>query len=704
MKTAYKWVLGILAFLLLGLFLTCLTIYLFFTSAKGRTILANRGFFYPPSSKRTQKQESVFFFNFETKSDDNLQWGAYCTRLLYYKIKFAPDEILYLPSLDQLFMDLDRNRIANTRTFPLPYSAESFLAKAYGIEHILHGTVSKQGDQIRFDGVLYKENTDTPVATIQETGSIQDPAEFIKKIGLSIFRVLNVPLTQQEQKVLQEPIVSNPQAFFTALNAFSQPDEQSQKSVGLYKQAIALDTNFIYAYDAAFSRLSFLNSSESGIFLQNALRLHPKNPFLRLENEKKPKDLNYMQILMDYPDNQDALYGLAGYFYNYQEELQVMKYMSKKYPNCWYVPNDIGYIYLNYAIRIRGNRPFSQLNTQTQKNYTWLVEEANENLQKAQELFPNNPIVLSNLMGIGIETNQSEETILNYFTRATAINPHIKQDWYTLATLYRPEHLDQPEKLYNVYSHALKENPYDLDIAKDMMYRINWYAIQHRNPKMVTVYRKDTTTLALADAVLYPYVIANPQDDYTRYMAAEGFYYVMDSVHSWKYYEEIKSEPPPSANVTHEYYLHKGQIASLMNQPDTALHYLDLCFQNNPCEICGPNACIIKAGILLERKNMDEGFGMLEKAIQWNPKKIRSYWAYAYYSAEYKIHLDQGFRYIQKAIEMEPDNANYWATLANIYYLQKNKIKAQEAITKALQLDSSQSWIQAIKKKISKMS
>lgn len=707
MKTAHKWVLGILSFLLLGLLFVSVMIYAFFTSATGRTMLADMGIFKPPHSKRIGKQESIFFINFETKSDDNLQWGAYCSRLLYDKIRFTPDEILYLPSLEQTLRDMDRYRVINVRNSPLPHEGELFLARAYGVEHVLHGTVYKQGEQIRFEGILYKVDTDSPLAAIQESGSINDPAAFIKKLGFSTFHVLNVSLSQEQQKVLKEPICNSPQAFLFGLQAFSQPDEQSPKAVELYKQAYTTDTNFIFAYIGAASRAGGMNEAAATQIMWEALGIHPKEPNLRLFSFEENVSADYMKFLMDYPDNQEALWEMADHYYereDYESALPILKYAEKIYPNNWFIQNDLGYVSFKIAMQLHGNNSQGALSPQAQSRYTQLTNQANAAFAKAVELSPNNPIVLCNLMNWGIELNQPEQTILDYFTRATTVNPHIKADWDTLAILYRPEHLNQPEKLHNLYAHCLKENPRYLDVAEDMMYRINYYAIQNRNRKMVSDYQKDTAILQLADAVLYDHVTANPQDDYTRYMAAEGFYYVMDSVHSWKYYEQIKVEPPPTAHVAHEYFLHKGQIACLMNQQDTALHYLELCFQNSPCDICGPNACIIKAGILLDRKNMDEGFALLEKAIQWNPKKVRSYWSYAYYAAEYKTHLDQGFRYAQKAVEMEPDNANYWATLANIYYLQKDKVKAQEAIKKALQLDSSQSWIQDIKKKISKMS
>src|SRR5437870_5824496 len=115
MRTAHKWVLGIGSFLLIVFITAWIIIYTFLTSANGRTLLANMGYFNPPHSTRTQKQESLFFMNFETKSDDNLPWGAYFSRLLYYKIRFAPDEILYLPSLDQIGWDMWRYRVINVR-------------------------------------------------------------------------------------------------------------------------------------------------------------------------------------------------------------------------------------------------------------------------------------------------------------------------------------------------------------------------------------------------------------------------------------------------------------------------------------------------------------------------------------------------------------------------------------------------------------
>ena len=61
-------------------------------------------------------------------------------------------------------------------------------------------------------------------------------------------------------------------------------------------------------------------------------------------------------------------------------------------------------------------------------------------------------------------------------------------------------------------------------------------------------------------------------------------------------------------------------------------------------------------------------------------------------------------RYAQKALDLEPDSEYSWGALANLYYAQKDKAKANESITKALQIDPSNPWLLEVKKKISKMS
>jgi eukaryotic-like serine/threonine-protein kinase len=169
-------------------------------------------------------------------------------------------------------------------------------AKALGVESVLEGTYQRSSDVIRVTVQLIDGRTGTTKWSQRYDLHSADILTFEDQIATKVVDGLQVQLSPEEQKAIEQPPTTNVEAYNNYLQARFQlseyfvhsRQEDIEKGIQLLQHAISLDKNFVDAY----ALLSHLYAMEGANFLadatgnvkrgeiaaQDALRINPQSP------------------------------------------------------------------------------------------------------------------------------------------------------------------------------------------------------------------------------------------------------------------------------------------------------------------------------------------------------------------------------------------------------------------------------------------
>ena len=87
------------------------------------------------------------------------------------------------------------------------------LGRQLGVRYLLEGTVRKSGDQVRVNVHLIDSTTGFQVWADDFTGQMKDVFSLQEQTALKIAQALNLNLSPQETKAIQQRYTQNPQAY-----------------------------------------------------------------------------------------------------------------------------------------------------------------------------------------------------------------------------------------------------------------------------------------------------------------------------------------------------------------------------------------------------------------------------------------------------------------------------------------------------------
>jgi serine/threonine protein kinase len=122
------------------------------------------------------------------------------------------------------------------------------LGRQLGVRYLLEGTVRKSGNQVRINVHLIDSTTGYQVWADDFTGEMKDVFSLQEQTALKIAEALNLHLSPQEQKAIQQRYTQNPQAYEAflvgrALLEVETPEkfEAARKN---FEQALKFDPNY----------------------------------------------------------------------------------------------------------------------------------------------------------------------------------------------------------------------------------------------------------------------------------------------------------------------------------------------------------------------------------------------------------------------------------------------------------------------------
>ena len=128
------------------------------------------------------------------------------------------------------------------------------VAKDLGVRYVLEGSVRREGDTVRINAQLVDALGGQHLWADRYDGSIQDVFALQDKVIGQIVDALAVKLTHDEQTRIEFVGTRNPQAYDAVLQGWAHyrlgREEETNKAIGLFEQAIAFDPKYGRAHAA----------------------------------------------------------------------------------------------------------------------------------------------------------------------------------------------------------------------------------------------------------------------------------------------------------------------------------------------------------------------------------------------------------------------------------------------------------------------
>ena len=122
------------------------------------------------------------------------------------------------------------------------------LGRQLGVRYLLEGTVRKSGDQVRINVHLIDSTTGFQVWADDFTGQMKDVFSLQEQTALKIAQALNLNLSPQETKAIQQRYTQNPQAYEAYLAGKGllevETPERFEAARTNFEQALKFDPNY----------------------------------------------------------------------------------------------------------------------------------------------------------------------------------------------------------------------------------------------------------------------------------------------------------------------------------------------------------------------------------------------------------------------------------------------------------------------------
>jgi len=185
---------------------------------------------------------------------------------------------------DELITDLGKisalRVISRTSVMPYKRVRKSLpqIARELSVDAVVEGTVLRSGEQVRITAQLIQASTDKHLWAESYEGDLRDTLALQKKVARAIAEQIRIKLTPQEQAVLKNVKVVNPEAYEAYLKGRyfwnKRTADGLKKAIDYFNQAIEKDPNYAQAYTGLADSYALLGDWEYGV-------LAPKEAFPR---------------------------------------------------------------------------------------------------------------------------------------------------------------------------------------------------------------------------------------------------------------------------------------------------------------------------------------------------------------------------------------------------------------------------------------
>jgi TolB-like protein/DNA-binding winged helix-turn-helix (wHTH) protein/Tfp pilus assembly protein PilF len=176
---------------------------------------------------------------------------------------------------DELITDLGQISALRviSRTSVMPYKrvhkSLPQIAHELSVDAVVEGTVLRSGEQVRITAQLIQAPADKHLWAESYEGDLRDTLALQKKVARAIAEQIRINLTPQEQTVLKNVKVVNPEAYEAYLKGRyfwnKRTADGLKKAIDYFNQAIEKDPNYAQAYTGLADSYALLGDWEYGV-------------------------------------------------------------------------------------------------------------------------------------------------------------------------------------------------------------------------------------------------------------------------------------------------------------------------------------------------------------------------------------------------------------------------------------------------------
>jgi len=143
------------------------------------------------------------------------------------------------------------------------------IARELNVDAVVEGTVLRSGEQVRITAQLIQAPTDKHLWAESYEGNLRDTLALQKKVASAIAEQIRIEVTPQEQAVLKQTNVVNPEAYESYLKGRyfwnKRTADGFKVALAYFKQAIEQDPKYAQAYAGLADSYDLLGDWEYGV-------------------------------------------------------------------------------------------------------------------------------------------------------------------------------------------------------------------------------------------------------------------------------------------------------------------------------------------------------------------------------------------------------------------------------------------------------
>ena len=206
------------------------------------------------------------------------------------------------------------------------------IARQLNVANVLEGSVQKAGEQVHINAQLIRAATDEHLWAESYDRKLENIFGVEAEVATSVAEALKAKLTGDEQKVIEQKLTNNPEAYDAYLRGIAVwrvPSSSRINAIKSFEEAVGLDPNFAAAW-AMLARISSLyyfgwdatpaKRAAAQRSLEAALRLQPDLDEVQLAQafyqywvlrDYKGARASFERLRTTLPNNADVLEGLG---------------------------------------------------------------------------------------------------------------------------------------------------------------------------------------------------------------------------------------------------------------------------------------------------------------------------------------------------------------------------------------------------------
>lgn len=671
-----------------------------------------------PVKSQPGLKPTLLVATFSTDSDDDLPWGQVIGASVRQKLRYAPDEIVSMPSPWWAMREFG-NIHSGAQPFD-PYSVDEAvrIARVFDLAHVLTGRVRKRGDALHLTAALRDAASSKTVARFSLESTVAKAPAMISDCCHRVLDGLGIQADPSVRACLSRLTPTTGEMLQRGVRIAANEPTSAALAAAAWKELAAADPEFRYAKLRVLDKLDDVAIEDS---LAAAKRFHEEDPDDGFFHEgyvaklygtgKYEQAVEEATALLDRNPNNLTVLWRMGLSYSasnqHAEAVAIGERLVELAPKNWWTHYMLGWFADRYGWHVRGGDYWYKVPPEGKVLFPRMMRRCGEEFEKARALNPNNPDVLAQLAGTSIQLGAPGSTIESLCRRAIAIRPDHWSAHTTLLLYYRPGYSRQHEKAMALCREAAEKNPESAEMQWLMADYLMWYT--YRNHSATGIDGKELAKTPEFSKPIEASIQAafrlNPNQRDWIARTARHYREMGDHETAWAYFSRVTDYVPrPFRRPGEEYkwWYHVAWAAIQTKHWDEALAAAQKGLKFESPQATRESLLLVVAWALDELKKVDEAIEGYYKVMKAGNSYL--WWGHSRIAVLILEHrpdrLDEGFESAKRAVALKPNEAIYLEILARYHWRRGEKNQALERLGEVLAIHPDSKSALELKSKI----